>query len=67
MNVSAPWIRRPVATSLIAIGVLLVGVLAYVRLPIASLPSVDRPTIALWAGLPGASADTIAAAVAQPL
>ena len=67
MNISAPWIRRPVATALIAIGVLLVGIVAYVRLPIASLPSVDRPTIALWAGLPGASADTIASALAQPL
>ena len=67
MNVSAPWIRRPVATTLIAIGILLVGIVAYVRLPIAALPSVDRPTIALWAGLPGASADTIASALAQPL
>ena len=67
MNVSAPWIRRPVATTLIAIGILLVGILAYLRLPIAALPSVDRPTISVWAGLPGASADTIASAVAQPL
>ncbi|MEJ0015093.1 MAG: efflux RND transporter permease subunit [Acetobacteraceae bacterium] len=67
MNVSAPWIRRPVATTLIAVGILLLGVIAYARLPIAALPSVDRPTIALWAGLPGASADTIAAALAQPL
>src|SRR5262245_33085039 len=46
---------------------MLVGVVAYLRLPIAALPSVDRPTIALWSGLPGASADTIVAAVAQPL
>jgi hydrophobe/amphiphile efflux-1 (HAE1) family protein len=67
MNVSAPWIRRPVATTLIAIGILLIGIVAYVRLPIAALPSVDRPTIALWAGLPGASADTVASALAQPL
>ena len=67
MNVSAPWIHRPVATTLIAIGVLLVGIVAYTRLPIASLPSVDRPTIGVWAVLPGASADTIASAVAQPL
>ena len=67
MNISAPWIRRPVATTLIAAGILLIGLVAYVRLPIASLPSVDRPTISLWAGLPGASADTIASAVAQPL
>ena len=67
MNVSAPWIRRPVATTLIAIGILLVGIVAYLRLPIAALPSVDRPTIGVWAGLPGASADTIASALAQPL
>ncbi len=67
MNIAAPWIRRPVATTLIAIGILLVGIVAYMRLPIAALPSVDRPTIALWAGLPGASADTIASALAQPL
>jgi multidrug efflux pump len=67
VSVSAPWIRRPVATILIATGVILVGIVAYVRLPIAALPSVDRPTIALWATLPGASADTVAAALAQPL
>jgi multidrug efflux pump len=67
VNIAAPWIRRPVATTLIAIGILLVGIVAYMRLPIAALPSVDRPTIALWAGLPGASADTIASALAQPL
>jgi hydrophobe/amphiphile efflux-1 (HAE1) family protein len=67
VSISAPWIRRPVATILIAIGVMLVGIVAYVRLPIAALPSVDRPTIALWATLPGASADTVASALAQPL
>jgi multidrug efflux pump len=67
MNFSAPWIHRPVATTLIAIGILLIGIVAYVRLPIAAMPSVDRPTIGLWAGLPGASADTIAAALAQPM
>ena len=48
MNISAPWIRRPVATALIAIGILLIGTVAYVRLPIAALPSVDRPTIGVW-------------------
>ncbi len=67
MNVSAPWIRRPVATTLIAIGIVLVGIVAYVRLPIAALPSVDRPAITLWSGLPGASADIVASALAQPL
>ncbi len=67
MNISGPWIRRPVATTLIAIGILLLGIIAYARLPIAALPSVDRPTIGIWAGLPGAAADTIASALAQPL
>jgi multidrug efflux pump len=67
VSLSAPWIRRPVATTLIAVGILLIGVVAYLRLPIASLPSVDRPTVGVWATLPGASADTMAASVAQPL
>ncbi len=67
MNISAPWIRRPVATALIAIGILLIGAVAYLRLPIAALPSVDRPTIGVWGVLPGASADTVASALAQPL
>lgn len=67
MNIARLWIRRPIATALIAIGVLLVGVVAYVRLPIAAMPSVDRPTIGVWAPLPGASPDTIASALAQPL
>jgi hydrophobe/amphiphile efflux-1 (HAE1) family protein len=63
---SAP-ILRPVATTLLAAGVLMLGVVAYMHMPIAALPSVDRPTIGIWAGLPGASADTIATALAQPL
>jgi multidrug efflux pump subunit AcrB len=63
---SAP-ILRPVATTLLALGVLLVGVVAYTHMPIAALPSVDRPTIGVYAGLPGASADTIATSLAQPL
>jgi len=67
MNLSAPFIRRPVATLLLALGILLLGVLAFSKLPIASLPTVERPTIAVSAGLPGANADTIASAVAQPL
>jgi multidrug efflux pump len=67
MNVSAPWIHRPVATTLIAAAVLLIGVVAYLRLPIAAMPSVDRPTIGLAAALPGASAETVASTLAQPL
>ncbi len=67
MSLSAPFIRRPVATLLLALGVLLLGIVSYARLPIAALPNVDRPTIWVYAGIPGASADTIASAVAQPL
>jgi hydrophobe/amphiphile efflux-1 (HAE1) family protein len=67
MNPFRAPILRPVATTLLALGVLLLGVVAYTHMPIAALPSVDRPTIGIWAGLPGASADTIATSVAQPL
>ena len=67
MNLSEPFIRRPVATLLLSFGVLLLGALAFSKLPIASLPAVERPTITVNAGLPGANADTIASAVAQPL
>ena len=67
MILSAPFIRRPVATLLVAIGILLLGLAAYVRLPIAALPNVDRPTISVWGYLPGASADTVASSLAQPL
>ncbi|MDR3517457.1 MAG: efflux RND transporter permease subunit [Azospirillaceae bacterium] len=67
MNLSAPFIARPVATLLIMLGVLLLGAVAYRALPIAALPSVERPTISLWAPLPGASAATVATALAQPL
>ena len=65
---SEPFIRRPVATLLVAMGTLLLGVmLAYARLPIAALPNVDRPTISVWGYLPGASADTVASSLSQPL
>ncbi|MBV9968920.1 MAG: efflux RND transporter permease subunit, partial [Xanthobacteraceae bacterium] len=67
MNPFAAPILRPVATTLLSLGVLLLGVLAYLDMPIAALPSVDRPTIGIWGGLPGASADTIATSLAQPL
>ena len=67
MNISGPFVRRPVATFLLAVGLLLLGLVAYAHLPIAALPNVDRPTIGVYATLPGASADTIGAAVSQPL
>src|SRR5215813_3031250 len=66
-GISAPFIRLPVATSLLMVGVLFVGLVAYPRLPVAPLPQVDFPTIQVNATLPGASPDTMASAVAQPL
>jgi HAE1 family hydrophobic/amphiphilic exporter-1 len=66
-NLSAPFIRRPVATALIAIGFLLVGIVAYINLPVAALPEVDFPTLQISVGLPGASPETMASNVATPL
>jgi multidrug efflux pump len=66
-NFSAPFIRRPVATSLITLAILLSGIVAFRFLPVAPLPQVDFPTIAVGAGLPGASPETMASAVATPL
>jgi hydrophobe/amphiphile efflux-1 (HAE1) family protein len=67
VNAAAQFILRPVATSLLMIGVLLLGVVAYARLPIASLPAVERPTVEVYAPFPGASPNTVASALAQPL
>ncbi|MBC3915869.1 multidrug efflux RND transporter permease subunit [Undibacterium sp. CY18W] len=67
MNISAPFIARPVATTLITLGVALAGVIGFQLLPIAPLPQVDFPTISVNASLPGASPDTMAATVATPL
>src|SRR5438128_11508285 len=67
MSISAPFIRRPVATSLLTAAVLMAGVLGYTRLPVAPLPQVEFPTISVGAGLPGASPETMASAVATPL
>ncbi len=67
MNVSAPFIRRPIATTLLAIAVFLAGALAYTLLPVSPLPRVDFPTIQVSASLPGASPETMASAVATPL
>ena len=67
MHLSAPFIQRPVATSLLSIALLLAGSVAYSVLPVASLPDVDFPVIGVGAGLPGASPETVASAVATPL
>ena len=67
MNVSAPFISRPVATTLMTIGLALAGALCFRLLPIAPLPQVDFPTISVSAALPGASPETMAATVATPL
>src|SRR5258707_6309575 len=66
-NFSAPFIRRPVATSLITIAIFLSGAVAFRFLPVAPLPQVDFPTIGVGASLPGASPETMASAVATPL
>lgn len=67
MNISEPFIRRPVATTLLTIGVTLAGALAFRLLPVAPLPQVDIPTISVSASLPGASPEVMAATVATPL
>ena len=67
MSISTPFIRRPVATSLLMAALLLVGIAAYPLLPVAPLPRVDFPTIAVSASLPGGSPETMASTVAQPL
>src|SRR5215469_3900757 len=66
-NFSAPFVRRPVATSLITIAILLSGIVAFRFLPVSPLPQVDFPTISVGTGLPGASPETMASAVATPL
>jgi multidrug efflux pump len=67
MNLSAPFIARPVATTLLTIGIALAGLLAVSRLPVSALPQVDFPTISVQAQLPGASPETVATSVASPL
>jgi multidrug efflux pump len=66
-GVSAPFIRRPIATSLLTIGLALTGIAGYRQLPVAALPQVDYPTIVVSTSLPGASAATMASAVTTPL
>ena len=67
MSISEPFIRRPIATSLLMAGILLIGIVAFPMLPVAPLPQVDFPTIQVSAKLPGASPETMASAVATPL
>jgi hydrophobe/amphiphile efflux-1 (HAE1) family protein len=67
MHFSAPFIRRPVATFLMSIAVILAGAVAYTLLPVASLPQVEFPVISVWANLPGADPETMASSVATPL
>jgi len=67
MNISAPFIARPVATVLMTVGIALAGALSFALLPIAPLPQIDIPTISVSANLPGANPDTMAATVATPL
>ncbi|HBR46295.1 MAG TPA: acriflavine resistance protein B, partial [Afipia sp.] len=66
-GISGPFIRYPIATSLLMAGILFVGLVAYPLLPVAPLPQVDFPTIQISANLPGASPETMASSVAQPL
>jgi multidrug efflux pump len=67
MNISALFISRPVATTLLTIGIALAGMFAFFKLPVSPLPQVDFPTISVQASLPGASPDTVATSVASPL
>src|SRR5499425_816521 len=67
MNISAPFIQRPIATGLLMVGLLLCGLAAYPLLPVSSLPNVNYPTISVTAQLPGADPQTMASSVATPL
>ena len=67
MNFSTLFVRRPVATTLIQLAIVIFGIMSYRVLPVADLPTIDYPTISVNAGLPGANPDTMAAAVATPL
>jgi multidrug efflux pump len=67
MNISAPFINRPVATTLLTIAIIFAGAIGYIFLPVGPLPEVDFPTVQVGASLPGASPETMASAVATPL
>ncbi len=67
MNISAPFITRPIATTLLTLAILAAGAIAFFQLPVASLPAVDFPTISVQAQLPGADPETVATSLASPL
>ncbi|WDD93554.1 efflux RND transporter permease subunit [Burkholderia sp. FERM BP-3421] len=67
MNLSRPFITRPIATALLALGIALAGLFAFIKLPVSPLPQVDFPTISVQASLPGASPETVATSVTSPL
>jgi len=67
MSISTPFIRRPVATTLLTVGVLLLGVMGYRLLPVSALPTVDFPTIEVLTDLPGGSVDVVASSITSPL
>src|SRR5471032_1416970 len=67
MNLSEPFVARPVATTLLTIGIALASIFAFFKLPVSPLPQVDFPTISVQAQLPGASTETVATSVAAPL
>ncbi|MGH7941132.1 MAG: efflux RND transporter permease subunit, partial [Limisphaerales bacterium] len=67
MNLSSPFIRRPIGTSLLVVAVILAGIVAYLQLPVAPLPQVDFPTVSVQASMPGASPAIMASSIAAPL
>ncbi|MGZ5985085.1 MAG: efflux RND transporter permease subunit, partial [Caulobacteraceae bacterium] len=67
MNLSAPFVRRPIGTTLLTIGIALAGIAAYFQLPVSPLPQFDLPSISVQARLPGASPENMATSVATPL
>ena len=67
MSISTPFIERPIATTLLTVGMVLAGLVAVGFLPVSTLPQIDFPTISVSASLPGASPETMASSVATPL
>ena len=67
MNISATFIRKPIATALLMAAILLLGMISYELLPVAALPNIDTPTVMVTAQLPGADAQTVASTVTTPL
>src|SRR5476651_2169859 len=67
MSISEPFIRRPIATTLLTLGIAMAGSLAFYLLPVSPLPQTDSPTISVSAGLPGASPEIVASSIATPL